>query len=313
MKVLLAGASGVLGQRTAAALRAAGHEVAGLGRGAGMDVRADLLDREGLLRAVEGRGFDAVVHAATALAGKAMARHQDMAGTNRLRTEGTVNLLAAARETGARRFVVESMMFGYGYGDHGGALIGEDDGFGPRGTNVWLERHVGAMRTKEELAFTADGIEGVSLRFGLFYGEGVTDSHLVPLLRGRKLPVVAAKGRALSWVDVADAARAVALAVDAGRAGEAYNVADDAPAGWGEHMGAVARAFGAPDPMTVPLWVLRPAPLAHAIMGTDLRMSNAKARRELGWLPGYGSSLDGVRALALAGAGAGVGRRVAAA
>ncbi|MCY0939502.1 NAD-dependent epimerase/dehydratase family protein [Streptomyces sp. H34-S4] len=298
MKVLLAGASGVLGQRAVRALRAAGHEVAGLGRGAGMDVRADLLDREGLLRAVDGLGFDVVVHAATALSGKAMARHQDMAGTNALRTEGTVNLLAAARETGARRFVVESMMFGYGYGDHGGAVLGEDDGFGPRGANVWLERHVGAMRTKEQLAFTADGIEGISLRFGLFYGAGVTDTNVVPMLRKHALPVVAAKGRALSWVDVADAARAVVADVKSGLPGQAYNVADDEPLGWDAHMRAVARAFGAPAPLTVPRWVLKPAPLAHTILGTDLRLSNAKAVRELGWAPTYANSPAGVGALA---------------
>ncbi|MFI5766267.1 NAD-dependent epimerase/dehydratase family protein [Streptomyces sp. NPDC051563] len=298
MKVLLAGASGVLGQRAVRALCAAGHEVAGLGRGAGMEVRADLLDREGLLRAVDGLGFDVVVHAATALSGKTMARHQDMTGTNALRTEGTVNLLAAARETGARRFVVESMMFGYGYGDHGGAVLGEDDGFGPQGANVWLERHVGAMRTKEELAFTADGIEGVSLRFGLFYGAGVTDAHVVPMLRKRALPVVPAKGRALSWVDVADAANAVVAGVESGRPGQAYNIADDEPLGWDAHMRAVAAAFGAPAPVTVPLWVLKPAPLAHTIMATDLRLSNAKAGRELGWAPAYASSSAGAGALA---------------
>lgn len=298
MKVLLAGASGVLGQRAVRALSAAGHEVAGLGRGAGMDVRADLLDREGLLRAVDGLGFDVIVHAATALSGKAMARHQDMAGTNALRTEGTVNLLAAARETGARRFVVESMMFGYGYGDHGGAVLGEDDGFGPRGANVWLERHVGAMRTKEQLAFTADGIEGISLRFGLFYGAGITDTNVLPMLRKRALPVVAAKGRALSWVDLADAARAVVAGVESGLPGQAYNIADDEPLGWDAHMRAVAGEFGAPAPLTVPLWMLKPAPLAHTIMGTDLRLTNAKARRELGWAPAYANSAAGVGALA---------------
>lgn len=299
MKVLLAGASGVLGRQAVRALRAAGHEVAGLGRGAGMDVRADLLDREGLLRAVDGLDFDVVVHAATALSGKAMARHQDMEATNALRTEGTVNLLAAAREAGARRFVAESMMFGYGYGDHGGAVLGEDDGFGPRGTNVWLERHVGAMRTKEELAFTADGIEGVSLRFGLFYGAGITDTHLVPMLRKRAVPVVAARRRVLSWVDVADAARAVVAGVESqGAAGQAYNIADDEPVGWDTHMRAVAAAFGAPAPLTVPLWLLKAAPLAHTIMGTDLKLSNAKARQDLGWAPTYGSSVAGVWELA---------------
>ncbi|MCG6495225.1 NAD(P)-dependent oxidoreductase [Kitasatospora sp. A2-31] len=301
MKVLMAGASGVLGRKVVRELRAAGHEVAGLGRGEGNSVRADLLDREAVLRAVDGLSFDAVVHAATALQGRSMMRHQDMAATNLLRTDGTANLIAAARETGAHRIVVESMMFGYGYGDHGAGELTEDGApFGPAQGNPWLERHVGAMRVKEELAFTADGLEAISLRFGLFYGTGVTESTVLPMLRKRALPVVADHGRALSWVDVDDAARAVAAALEGGRAGQAYNIADDTPLGFGSHVRAVADAFGAPAPMTVPLWLLRPAPLAHTIMSTNLRLANAKAKTELGWAPTHPSSVEGLKPLAAA-------------
>ncbi|QJS99091.1 NAD(P)-dependent oxidoreductase [Streptomyces asoensis] len=300
MRVLLAGASGVLGRKIVRELTAAGHEVAGLGRGAENTLRADLLDREAVLRAVDGHGFDGVVHAATALQGKSLMRHQDMEPTNLLRTEGTANLLAAARETGARRFVAESMVFGYGYGDHGDAKLTEADArFGPRDANPWLERHVGAMRTKEELAFGADGIEAVSLRFGLFYGAGATDTTVLPMLRRRALPVVPDKGRALAWVDVDDAARAVLLALTvSGAAGQAYNIADDAPLGFGSHVRAVAQAFGAPAPLTVPLWLLKPAPLAHTIMSSNLRLANDKARRELGWAPTHAGCATGLQALA---------------
>ncbi|MEU1288296.1 NAD(P)-dependent oxidoreductase [Kitasatospora sp. NPDC005856] len=301
MKVLLAGASGLLGGKITRELRAAGHEVTGLGRGAGNTVRADLLDRTAVLRAVDGLSFDVVVHAATALQGRTMMRHQDMAATNLLRSEGTPNLIAAARETGARRIVVESMMFGYGYGDHSDRPLTEDrDAFAPTQRNAWLERHVGAMRTKEELAFTADGIEAVSLRFGMFYGAGVTETTVLPMLRKRALPVVADRGRALSWVDADDAARAVAAAIEGGRTGEAYNIADDTPIGFDAHIRAVADAFGTPTPRTVPLWLLRPAPLAHTIMSTNLRLANDKARSELGWAPTHASSVDGLKALAAA-------------
>ncbi|MEU4068313.1 NAD(P)-dependent oxidoreductase [Streptomyces wedmorensis] len=299
MKVLLAGASGTLGRKIVRELRAAGHEVAGLGRGEGSEVRADLLDREAVLRAVDGHSFDAVVHAATALQGKRMMRHQDMDVTNALRTEGTANLIAAARVIGARRIVVESMMFGYGYGDHGERpLMEERDVFGPMQPNAWLERHVAAVRTKEELAFTADGLDGVSLRYGMFYGAGATETSLLPMLRKRSLPVVADQGRALSWVDVDDAARALAVAVEHGRAGHAYNIADDTPLGFGSHARAVAAAFGTPTPMTVPLWLLRTTPLVHSILSTNLRLANGKARAELGWAPTHTSSAEGLRALA---------------
>ncbi|MGW1513369.1 NAD-dependent epimerase/dehydratase family protein [Streptomyces sp. NPDC002394] len=299
MKVLMAGASGLLGRKAARELRAAGHEVHGLGRGEGNEVRADLLDRDAVLRAVDGLSFDVVVHAATALQGKKMMRHQDMAGTNALRTEGTANLIAAARGTGARRIVVESMMFGYGYGDHGDRPLSEDrDAFGPVQSDDRLEQHVGAMRTKEELAFRADGIEAVSLRFGMFYGKGVTETTLLPMLRKRALPVVADRGRALSWVGVDDAARALAAAVERGRAGQAYNIVDDTPVGFGGHVRAVAAAFGAPVPRTVPLWLLRPAPLAHSIMSTNLRLANDRARAELGWTPTHADSADGLALLA---------------
>ena len=289
----------MLGRKATGELVAAGHEVTGLGRGPRNTLRADLLDGPAVLRAVDGLSFDAVVHAATALQGRSMMRHQDMAATNALRTRGTANLLVAARRTGARRFVVESMMFGYGYGDHGDRRLSEDrDVFGPRGANSRLERHVGAMRTKEELAFTARDIEGVSLRFGLFYGDGVTDTTVLPMLRRRTLPAVADQGRVLAWTDIDDAARSVVAAVEHGRPGQAYNIADDTPVGFGSHLRAVADAFGAPSPMTVPLWLLYPAPLAHAIMGTSLRLSTTKARRELGWKPTHPDCVQGLRELA---------------
>ncbi|MFD0148935.1 NAD-dependent epimerase/dehydratase family protein [Streptomyces sp. NPDC055721] len=301
MRVLLAGASGALGRSATRQLTAAGHEVAGLGRGATNTLRADLLDADAVLRAVDGLAFDAVVHAATALKGESMARHQSMVPTNALRTRGTENLLAAARATGARRFVVESMMFGYGYGDHGTGLITEENTpFGPRGTNAWLERHVDAMRTKERLAFTAEGLEAISLRFGFFYGAGVTDTDVLPLLRKRSLPVVADHGRAFSWVDVDDAARAVVLAVESGTTGQAYNIADRTPLPFGTHLQEVAAAFGAPKPLRVPLWLLKPAPLAHTAMTSQLRLDASRAERELGWSPTHDDSLAGVRALAAA-------------
>ncbi|MEU6255716.1 NAD(P)-dependent oxidoreductase [Streptomyces sp. NPDC047043] len=297
--ILLAGASGVLGGHITRALTEAGHKVTGLGRGPANGVRADLVDRDALLRAVDGQHFDTVIHAATALS-KAPMRHRDMHATNALRVDGTAHLVEAAQATGARRFVSESMVFGYGYGDFGARPITEDDSFGPRGTTAELEKHVEGMRIKEQLTFGATGLDGISLRFGLFYGPGGTDAVL-PMLRKRRLPAPDDHGRVLPWIELTDAARAVVAAVERGRPGQAYNIADRTPLGFRAHVLYVAEEFGLPKPMTVPLWLTRPMSYAHTMMSTNLRVSTAKAEQELGWTPQYPSSRDGLAALAARG------------
>ncbi|MFJ6482558.1 NAD-dependent epimerase/dehydratase family protein [Streptomyces sp. NPDC091682] len=296
--VLLAGASGVLGRHITGALTRAGHTVIGLGRGAGAGVRADLMDRDGLLRAVKGIEVDTVVHAATALRTAPM-RHKDMFATDDLRVTGTRNLMEAARALGARRVIAESMVFGYGYGyrDFGDHVITEDtDPFAPTGDRA-VERHLEGMRVKEELMLGSDGIEGIALRFGLFYGAGATES-LARMLRRRKVPAVTDHGRVLPWVDLADAGRAVALAVEGGRPGRAYNIVDDTPTGFGAHVREVAEAFGTPKPMSAPTWLMRPFPYAHRMVTTSMRVSNARARAELGWAPDHADCAEGLRALA---------------
>ncbi|KAB1148094.1 NAD(P)-dependent oxidoreductase [Streptomyces luteolifulvus] len=293
--ILLAGASGVLGRHVARALTDAGHKVTGLGRGRDNGVRADLLDRDALLRAVDGYHFDTVIHAATALRKPPM-RHRDMHPTNALRTDGTAHLVEAAQATGARRFVSESMVFGYGYGDHGDHWITEDDPFAPHGSSPELEAHIAAMRTKEHLTFAAPGLEGIALRFGLFYGPGGTDA-LLSLLRRRQLPLPGDHGRVLPWVELTDAARAMVAAVERGRPGQAYNVADRTPMGFRAHVLCVAEEFGLPKPMTVPRWLMRPMGYAHTVMSTTLRVSSAKAERELAWAPAYPDCRAGLTAL----------------
>jgi nucleoside-diphosphate-sugar epimerase len=308
--VLLAGATGVFGRHITRALTVAGHHVLGIGRGPANDVHADLMDRDAVLRAVDGLAADVVIHAATALH-KPPVRYSDMNATNALRTEGTANLLAAARETAARRFIAESMVFGYGFGDHGARPLTEaGTPFAPPGTNPRLERVISAMRTKEELTLTADGIEGIALRFGLFYGDGGTDA-LLPMLRRRALPVTPEHGLVLPWVELSDAAAAVALAVDLGTPGHAYNIADDTPLGFGAHTRLVAEAFGLPQPITLPRWALRPMGYVHTMLGTNLRVDTALAGRELRWRPVYPGARQGLSALVRAAGARGHSRSAA--
>jgi nucleoside-diphosphate-sugar epimerase len=243
---------------------------------------------------VKGRWADAVIHELTALR-KPPTRHAGMALTDRLRTEGTTNLLAAAEELGAKRFLTQSIILGYGYRDHGPEPLTEDAPFGrPAGDRS--DPHLAAMLSTEQQAFTAP--EGIALRYGLLYGGDA--AQLRPLLARRGLPV--ARGGLLGWLHHEDAAAATVAALERGRPGQAYNLVDDLPATWREVYTEMARAFGAPPPRKVPRWLFRLAApyVASFAVDTSMRVSNVKARTELGWRPLFPTYHDGIRAMAAA-------------
>jgi nucleoside-diphosphate-sugar epimerase len=304
MKVLLAGASGAIGVPLARQLMSHGHEVLGLTRGTAGGSRlaafgawpvvADALDRDGLLRALDGLSADAVIHELTALR-KPPLRHSGMTQTDRLRTEGTTNLMAAADALGAKRFIVQSIIFGYGFRDHGRQQVTEQERFGSLAGDK-SDQHVAAMRSAEQQAFTAP--EGIALRYGLLYGGDA--AAMRPMLARRGVPV--ARGGLLGWVHHEDAAAATVAALDRGRAAEAYNIVDDQPASWQDVFTAMAAGLGAPPPRRVPGWLLQAiAPyVASIVTGTSMRVSNAKAQAELDWHPMFPSYRDGIRAMAAA-------------
>jgi nucleoside-diphosphate-sugar epimerase len=304
MKVLIAGATGAIGIPLSRTLRAAGHEILGITRSpagaaklraAGVQpIIADALDRSALLTAVNGVSADAVVHQLTALT-KPPAKHSDMTQTNRLRTDGTKNLLDVARAVGAGTFVTQSIVLGYGYTDHGDKLITEDDPFGQPNSGK-ANPHVAAMLANESLAAEAEGIIGVSLRYGLIYGADVR--NYVTMLRKRKLPIASKRNNALSWIHIDDAASATAAAVEGGSAG-AYNIVDDKPVSWSEMFTAMATALDTPAPRSLPAGLIRlAAPYAATIMlDTTMRVSNAKAKSELRWKPEYPTLKEGLCAM----------------
>ena len=135
-----------------------------------MPVQADVLDRAVCSRRWTVSETDAVIAELTALK-RTPLRHQDMAATNRLRTEGIANLLAAARHLGALRFITQSMAFGYGFGDWGGRVLTEADPFTPPGRGQF-EVHLAALRANEQQVLGAEAIDGISLRYGQLYGPG---------------------------------------------------------------------------------------------------------------------------------------------
>lgn len=305
MKVLLAGATGALGIPLTRRLLDAGHEVIGLSRtesGAqrlrGLGARgvvADAMDADGLLRALKAESADAVIHQLTALKKMPM-RAKDMEPTNRLRTEGTAHLLAAAREVGARRFVVQSFFGGYGVGGDR-KVITEDDPFAPAGAPVVDPTWQAMASAERQTLAAADGIEGVVLRYGGFYGPESLQT-MARMLRKRQLPAPRGGGGYASLVHLDDAAAATVAALERGRGQRIYNISDDEPVRWGEMFNQIATVFGTPRPMSLPAWGLRlAAPYAGYLMTRQsLRLSNARAKEELGWEPMFPTYREGVAA-----------------
>jgi nucleoside-diphosphate-sugar epimerase len=314
MRVLVAGANGAIGTPLTRRLLAHGHEVIALAhhrsgaaqlaeRGA-TPVVADALDRDGLLSAVAGLQAEAVVHELTALR-KPPRRPSGMAQTNRLRIEGTRNLVAAAQVLGADTFVTQSIIFGYGFGDHGDRVLTEDDPFG-RPTGGRNDDVLAALVSTEAQAFGAP--RGIALRYGLLYGGDADQER--PLLAARGVPVAA--GGAFGWVHHDDAAAATVAALEHGRPGQAYNVVDDEPATWRDVFVTMAQAFDAPRPRNLPRWLFRlMAPyVAGFAIDTRLHASNAKAATELGWRPAFPTYREGVAAMVDSPAGPSLDPRV---
>jgi len=316
MRIFVAGATGAVGKRLVPMLVASGHEVVGTTRSAAKapELRAagaqpavlDVLDRAAVATAVRQAAPDVIVHQATALATMSNLRKFDaeFEPTNRLRTRGTDNLLAAARENGVGRFVAQSFA-GWPYARVGGPVKTEEDPLDPNPPRP-ARQTLAAMRQLEAAVVGEHGLAGLVLRYGGFYGPGTSlaagGAH-VEMVRRRRFPIVGPGTGVWSFVHIDDVATATLAAIEGGPPG-IYNVVDDEPSpvtAWLPHLAAVA---GAKPPRRVPTWVGRLAvgELGVAMM-TDVRgASNAKAKRELGWRPGHPSWRDGFREVLGAGA-----------
>ena len=301
MRVFVAGASGAIGARLVPQLVERGHDVIGTSRSAGKaellralgaePVQLDVLDRQAVRDAVLAARPDAMVHQATALTGLSDFKHFDrtFALTNRLRTEGTDALLAAAREAGVGRFVAQSFA-GWPYGREGGRKT-EEDPLDPAPVPAMRET-LAAIRQLERAVVEAGGI---ALRYGGFYGS--PDDAQLELVRKRRFPLVGEGGGVWSFVHLDDAATATVLALECGAPG-IYNVVDDEPAPVREWLPVLAAAIGAKPPRHVPRWLAKlAAGEAGIALMTEIRaaVSNEKAKRELGWTLRHPSWRQGFR------------------
>jgi nucleoside-diphosphate-sugar epimerase len=295
MRVFVAGASGAIGTRLVPQLIDHGYEVIGTFRSPGKAERVralgaeaialDLLEARAVREAVLETKPDAIVHQATALANAGFSRKLDhsFAPTNRLRTEGTDALLAAAHEAGVRRFVAQSFA-SFRYAREGGPVKTEDDPLDP--TPPAGARETNAAMNYLDQAVTDAG--GIALRYGGFYGAP-TDGLVMPV-RKRQFPL-GDGGGVWSFIHLDDATAATVLALEHGGAG-IYNIVDDEPAAVREWLPVLANAHGAKPPRNVA------RRLARLIAGEGAVLesrgdSNAYAKRQLGWTLRYPSWRQG--------------------
>lgn len=309
MRIFVAGASGAIGRSLLPVLVAAGHEVIGMTRSAGNaervrsfgaeHVAADALDERAVIAAVERARPEVIVHELTRIPPKLNVRRfdQEFATTNRLRTEATDHLIRAAQAVGVRRFVAQSFG-GWPYAREGGPVKTEEDPLDPHPPRAFRES-LEAIRYLEARTTGTDGLEGLALRYGFFYGPDRTSGTGAMLedVRRRRLPVVGDGGGVWSFVHVDDAAHATLAAVERGEPG-IYNIADDDPARVSEWLPETARILGAPKPMRAPVWLARLiVGEAGVMLMTQIRgASNQKAKRLLGWTPRWTSWREGFAA-----------------
>ncbi len=304
MRVFVTGATGAVGQHLVPALIAAGHEVTATTKTPGKvtQLRAagatpvvlDGLDRDAVIAAVRAAAPEVIVHEMTALTGMRNLRNPDkfFAVTNKLRTQGTDNLLEAATQTGTRRVIAQSYVSANAR--TGGRVKTEDD---PVDANpVPTAAQALAAIKHVEQTVPREAPEGVVLRYGSFYGPGASDV-LLDMVRRRQLPVIGGGTGIWSFIEIADAATATLAAVDHGAPG-VYNVADDDPAPVAEWLPYLAEVAGAKPPLRIParLGQLLAGEFVVAQMTSARGSSNEKAKKELGWAPRYASWRDGFRA-----------------
>jgi nucleoside-diphosphate-sugar epimerase len=294
MNIFIAGGSGTIGIPLVRALIAAGHPVTAMTRSTSRQddlkrmgasvVVADALNREAVIAAVRAAHPTHVIHQLTALPKSGPRRPADVEATNRLRIDGTRYLLEAAIHAGARRF-----------------LAGSYAVLAPRGSVTPLTGNAAAAAVEsmeqQVLEATAqESIEGVILRYGMFYGlEAPSTVAMIEMIRKRRLPVIRNDASQLPIIHLEDAVSATLRALDTAPAGSIYDIVDDQSVSVSEIVEAIAEYTNSAKPFKVPAWLPRlVSPYMARMTSVRLPLSNAKAKMELGWRPKYKSMREGL-------------------
>lgn len=273
MRIGVVGVTGVLGRQVVPRLIERGHlvraivrreaDLARLRRLGAEAVAGDILDRDSLAAALA--GCDAALHLATAIP-RAGTPHPDWSLNDRIRREGTRNLLESCHELGIERYVQQSIA--HLVADGSSDLLDESAPIrpGPR---------TASAADMEELVRNS-GLRWTILRGGAFYGPHTgRDEAWRSDARSGRLRLPADSNGFISLAHVSDIADAVVLAAEIAPAGALLAIVDDEPVTYGELFRYLARLEDGPDP----------EPGGPPAPWPSFRVSNARAREVLGWRP----------------------------
>lgn len=279
MKILVVGATGVLGRHTVPRLLERGHAVRAVARKPeqiaqlqrmGVEARlGDILDATSMNHAAV--GCDVALHLATAI--PKPGGEQDWTGNDRIRREGTLNLLTACQQAGVRRYIQQSTVFLYE--DRPPALADETTTFLP---NAMLQ----STFDMEQLV-QASSLAWCILRGGFFYGPETFEDAWREAARQGVLPLPGDGSGRLSLIHVADMARAVVLAAEGAPPRSTYNVVDDQPVTYKELFNCIATLTNGPAPAVDGPVFLPP-----------FACRNARLKATLGWAPAYPTYRSGL-------------------
>jgi nucleoside-diphosphate-sugar epimerase len=221
---------------------------------------------------------------------------EQFADNDRIRIEGTRNLIVAAGTYGSNRIVTQSIAFAYAAS--GEWVVDEDAPLALDAPPPWGST-VAAVADMERQVMEARGMDGVVLRYGTLYGPGTwydpEGGQVKDAVRAGEVPLIG-DGRGLgSFVHVDDAARAAICALD-GPPG-IYNIVDDDPVEMRDWLPLYARSLGAPDPPSISVeeGLERRDWTAVHRMTEQRGASNARAREQLGWEPEHRSWREELR------------------
>ncbi len=301
MNIFIAGASGVLGRSTIQKLVANGHEVTGFVRSS---EKARLVEALGA-KSVIGDIFnppqvrdlvgdaDAVLHLATAIPAKARTTPADWATNDRLRRDGTRNLVEACKGRRIRAFVQQSIA--YVYGDVRGEWL--DESLPPRPI---VPTHSAVEAERIVLDAHQDwGLPAIVLRGATFYHpESWHTRYFVEQLKRRQLPVIGDGKTWWHYIHVDDMAQSIVCALECAGdiAGEIFFVADDQPFQVQEFLNDLADRLGAPRPMRMPVWLARmfAGSIGVNVLTMSARYKTDKIKKKLGWSPQFPSYREGL-------------------